>query len=95
MIAYFVKDNNMNELIIERLEHLKAHNVYLADCQVIEGHILQNDIFSLKSNPEIKITFKSPAIIKSDQIDKLVYYTIFKPDFDLDLFNNPTFWIKQ
>lgn len=85
----------MNELIIERVEYLKAHNIYLADCQLIEGKILENDIFALKSNPEIKLTFKSPAIIKNNKVDKLVYYSIFKPDFDLELFNSPTFWIKQ
>lgn len=92
-----MKAENMNELIIERLEHLKAHNVYLCDCKLISGHILENEKWVLKDNPSIAITFKSPAIIKSNnlEIDKLVYYTISKPDFDLVLFDNPTTWIKN
>lgn len=87
----------MNELIIERLEYLKSHSIYLADCIMIKGNIVDNDIWLLKDNPEVKIMFKSPSIIKNNSFkkDRFVYYTIFKPDFDLALFNTPTNWIKN
>lgn len=88
----------MNEVIIERLDYLKTHQVYLADCKIVKGKILQNQEWHLKDKPGIKITFESPAIISNRNFNSkghIFHYTILKPKFDLKLFDEPTVWVRQ
>lgn len=86
----------MKEIVIKNVEYLFKANLYIAKCIIVEGTILQNEEWFLKTNPKLKITFNSPVITKG--LDKEKYFldfTINKPDFDINMLNKPTTWIKR
>lgn len=86
----------MKEVVIKSLEYLPQAKMYIAQCIIVEGTILQNEEWSLKNNPKLKITFKSPVITKGlDREKYFLDFTINKPDFDLNIFNKATSWIKK
>lgn len=86
----------MEELVINKLESVL--NKYVADIYLVNGTILTDEVWQLKHNPKIKITFKEPVIITNHNKksnDFLIHYGIYKPEFDMKLFSKPTSWIKS
>lgn len=88
----------MNEVIIDRMDYLQTAKKYVVDCKIVKGKILQNQVWHLKDKPGIKITFQTPAIIKTNNFNakgKIIHFTIEQPKFDLSLFQTPTTWICE
>ena len=90
----------MSEVIIERLDYLKTAKTYVVDCKTVTGAVLPKQVWHLKDNPSIKITFESPVLISMRLDSKKIangvfYFSILKPNFDLKLFDNPTTWIRK
>lgn len=86
----------MSEIVIKEVINLPKSASYVASIIIVTGEVLQNEEWYLKSNPKLKIVFKSPVIIKGLIKEKyFLDFTIDKPDFDLSIFNKPTTWIKN
>lgn len=83
----------MNEIVIKKLECFAGKHIVQAI--VVEGKVLPNEQWCLKSNAKLTITFISQVITK--KLNKETYFidfTIEQPNFDVRIFDKPTSWIK-